>query len=117
MSLMVQGLLSLQAVLGSGLPQPQVPGAILLGSLGQPSTASQVPSPSVSTEVPAHTQLAPITSFTVQMKLSLQAVLGSGLKQPQVPGAILLGSVGQPSLQFGVPSPSVSVSATPQPQT
>jgi hypothetical protein len=35
---------------------------------------------------------------------------------PHAPAAVLLGSLGQPSLQSAVPSLSVSVSATPQPQ-
>ena len=38
------------------------------------------------------------------------------VSQPHAPGAVSVGLFGQPSLQSGVPSLSVSVSATPQPQ-
>ncbi len=38
------------------------------------------------------------------------------LPQPQIPGSAFEGSAEQPSLQSGIPSPSVSVSGTPQPQ-
>ena len=57
------------------LPSSQVvPGS---GPLGQRSSASQVPSPSASANVPAHWQLASYTSPVVQASLSLHAVPGT----------------------------------------
>src|SRR5690606_38179646 len=73
----------------SATPQPQWPGSVLVGSLGQPSTQSAAPSESASV---------------------------SAIPHPQAPGSVFLGSVGQPSTQLGAPSASSSVSGTPQPQ-
>ena len=59
------------------------------------------------------------TSLSVtgeDMRRAADAVLaGQPTPQPQVPGAVLFGSDGQPSLQSAVPSPSVSVRMTMDP--
>src|SRR5688572_30072885 len=65
-----------QVVATSTVPQPHTPGAILFGSLGQPSLALHVPSPSVSSNVPAQVHPALHTSLIVQALLSLHAVPG-----------------------------------------
>src|SRR5687768_16343300 len=68
----------------SATPQPQTPGAVLFGSVGQPSKQLGVPSPSLSV---------------------------SATPQPQAPGAVLFPSAGQPSHASMTPSPSPSGSS------
>ena len=73
----------------SVMPQPHWPGAVFSGSFGQPSRA-------VGRAVAVACRCPRRRSRTR-------------------PARSCAGSLGQPSLQSGVPSPSVSVSATPQP--
>src|SRR5512133_1384094 len=69
--------------------QPQLPGAALSESAGQPSTQSAMPSESASVW---------------------------GTPHPQLAGASFRGSFGQPSWQSRTPSESESTSGRPQPQ-
>jgi hypothetical protein len=130
----------------SATPQPQAPGAILSGSCGQPSTQSAVPSLSASVEHAAAAHARIVLSDRVGqpsmqsarrspsvsdvghaaaadagrdlVRIARAAVVAVGVPSRSgvrvgdaaaaAPGAILFGSLGQPSAQSAVPSRSVS---------
>src|SRR3989304_2810437 len=88
------GQLSLQSFIPSpseslsGLPQPHMPGFILVGSLGQPSSQSRAPSPSASSSSTAPSQSLSILSQTSMLwvpGVALHTVLNPSDAQIFVP--------------------------------
>src|SRR5689334_11465222 len=86
----------------SGTPQPQVPGAVLLGSLGQPSKQSITPSPSVSLG-DSHTPVTALFGFVPHGSRPLLPTR-PGPKPTPPPGRGVVAST-----PLGIPSPSESM--------